>query len=565
MKSVCKYILPLVAIALLSGCRDHEPKVEDLPTDAVSFEYSIPGTYALDYYVDSEVLFVNTSPTAGTALWDFGDNTEAEGDSVLHAYSATGTYTVTLTIRQTDGTTVQKKQPLFISDIKPLLTLNPIQEEVCEVLTSKISFSMQLPNPKNRAEEYQWIFPEGTRLLDNTPVDTVYQKIPPEVVFSNVGSQTVRLQAKLDGRPLEEVSVNVQVGYNKEVPTLYYAVRGGNIMALKLASDAPADMKIMPFDLGVSSGQHAFNILFADSSVYMLDAGQQFYYVDDSDGVLGDGKISVIAKDGSKVETLITNVGQAAFDDPFYGYIEDGTLYYANRNTGIIAVRTKERNKIYSATEFPYYVQHSTLGYYGRGIEYGAIGGMFGKVEGTWYWTKFYSANGIFRFTDADIYKEPVTKGAAPIPESGIALPTMYPKSFAYNAKTKEFFFTVFDAGSNGFYRCPSIAALDAIGNSKTNLKQYKILHESGKELEVNTSGKPALYEGTGSEVVGVCQMVLDETTGCVYFGFRSDGSETNAPSGLMRYNPATGKVETVIEGVEIYGVTINPNPSKLF
>ncbi len=565
MKSVYKYILPLVAIVLLSGCRDHEPKVEDLPTDAVAFEYSIPGAYALDYYVDSEVLFVNTSPTAGTAIWDFGDNTTAEGDSVLHAYSATGTYTVTLTIRQADGSTMQKKQPLFISDIKPLLTLNPIQEEICEVLTTRISFSMQLPNPKNRTEEYQWIFPEGTRLLDNTPVDTVFQKIPPEVVFSNVGSQTVRLQAKLDGRPLEEVSVNVQVGYNKEVPTLYYAVRGGNIMALKLAADAPEDMKIMPFDLGVSSGQHAFNILFADSSVYMLDAGQQFYYVDDSDGVLGDGKISVIAKDGSKVETLITNVGQAAFDDPFYGYIEDGTLYYANRNTGIIAVRTKERNRIYSATEFPYYVQHSTLGYYGRGIEYGAIGGMFGKVEGTWYWTKFYNANGIFRFTDADIYKEPVAKGAAPTPEAGVALSTMYPKSFAYNAKTKEFFFTVFDEGSNGFYRCPSLAALDAIGNSKTILKQYKILHESGKELEVNTSGKPALYEGTGAEVVGVCQMVLDEATGCVYFGFRSDGSETNAPSGLMRYNPATGKVETVIEGVEIYGVTINPNPSKLF
>lgn len=565
MKSFCKYMLPLMALTLLPACRDHEPKVEDLPTDAVSFEYSIPGNYALDYYVDSEVMFINTSPTAGTALWDFGDNTNAEGDTVYHAYSVAGTYTVTLTIRQADATTVQKKQPLFISDIKPLLTLNPIQEEVCEVLTSKISFSIQLPNPKNRTEEYQWIFPEGTRLLDNTPVDTVFQKVPPEVVFSNVGSQTVRLQAKLDGRALEEVSVNVQVGYNKEVPTLYYAVRGGNIMALKLAPDAPADMKIMPFDLGVASGQHPFNILFADSSIYMLDAGQQFYYVDDADGVLGDGKISVIAKDGSKVETLISNVGQAAFDDPFYGYIEEGTLYYANRNTGIIAVRTKERNRIYSATEFPYYVQHSTLGYYGRGIEYGAIGGMFGKVEGTWYWTKFYNAYGIFRFTDADIYKDPVTKGEAPTPEAGVALSTMCPKSFAYNSKTKEFFFTVFNEGSNGFYRCPSIAALDAIGNSATNLKQYKILHESGKELEVNTSGKPALYEGTGAEVVGVCQMVLDEATGCVYFGFRSDGKDTNAPSGLMRYNPATGKVETVIEGVEIYGVTINPNPSKLF
>ena len=286
MKSVCKYILPFVASALFVGCREHEPKVEDLPKDAVSFEYSIPGSYAIDYYVDSEVQFVNTSSTKGVAMWNFGDGAESEGDSVRHAYAETGTYTVTLSIRQTDGTTLQKKQPLYISDIKPLLTLNPIEGGLCEVLSTKVSFSMELPNPKNRKEEYQWIFPEGTRLLDNTPVDTITDKLPPEVIFSNVGSQTVRLIAKLDGRALEEVSMNVQVGYNKEVPTLYYAVRGGNIMALKLVSDAPADMKIMPFDLGVSSGQHAFNILFADSSVYMLDAGKQFYYVDDADGVL---------------------------------------------------------------------------------------------------------------------------------------------------------------------------------------------------------------------------------------------------------------------------------------
>lgn len=570
MKSFCKYILPVVALALLTGCREHEPKVEDLPQEAVSFVYYIPGNYAVDYYVDSEVQFVNTSATAGTAYWEFGDGATAEGDSVLHAYSETGTYMVSLSIRQADGTTVEKKQPLFISDIKPLLTLNPIEGGLCEVLATKVSFSVEMPNPKNRNEEYQWIFPEGTRLADNTPVDTITGKIPPEIIFSNVGSQTVRLLTKLDGRALEEVSMSVQVGYNKEVPTLYYAVRGGNIMALKLADDAPADMKIMPFDLGVSSGQHAFNILFADSSIYMLDAGKQFYYVDDADGVMGDGKISVIAKDGSKVETLITNVGQAAFDDPFYGYIEDGTLYYANRNTGIIPVSTKERNRIYNSTDFPYFVQHTTLGYYGNGMDYGAIGGMFGKVEGVWYWTKFYNAKGIFRFLDSDILKEPTEGGKTPAPASGRLLEGMSPKSFAYNSKTKEFFFTLFNEGSNGFYRCPDIASVEAIGNNSTKLKPYKVLHESGKDLEVivTTDRDPLSLksrEGTSSEAVAICQLALDEATGCVYFGYRSDGKDSNAPSGLMRYNPSTGKVETVIDGVEIYGVTINPNKSKLF
>lgn len=566
MKSFYKFCIPFVAVALLAGCRDHEPQAEDLPTEAVSFVYSIPGDYALDYYVDSEIEFVNTSSTQGTAMWSFGDGESAEGDTVRHAYATTSTYTVVLSIKAADGTILTKKQPLFISDITPLLTMNPIEGGVCEVLSSQVTFSLELPNPKERQEDYAWIFPEGTTWADGSAItDTVRVRIPEPVIFSNVGSQTVRLQTKLDGRALEEVSLKVPVGYNQDVPTLYYAVRGGNIMALKLASDAPEGMKIMPFDLGVSSGQHPFNILFADSSLYVLDAGKQFYYVDDADGVLGDGKISVISKDGTKVETLLSNVGQAAFDDPFYGYIEDGVLYFSNRNTGIVAVNTKDRNRMYSKSEFPYFVEHATLEYYKNGWDYGCIGGMLGKVEGTWYWCKFYNGNGIFRFTDGDILKSATAQGVN-APAAGIALKSMKPKSFAYNSKTKEFFFTVFDVATNGFYRCPTIADLDAI-SKQADLAPYKVMHASGKGLEVNVSGSPALYEGTVSEVVGVTQLVVDETTGCVYFGYRNpgNGDVTNAPSGLMRYNPATGKVETVIEGVEIYGVTINPNPSKLF
>jgi len=69
--------------------------------------------------------------------------------------------------------------------------------------------------------------------------------------------------------------------------------------------------------------------------------------------------------------------------------------------------------------------------------------------------------------------------------------------------------------------------------------------------------------EGSSGEFIGICQLALDETDGCVYFGYRS--SDPAIKSGLMRYNPAKGYVEPVIEGVEIYGVAINKTPSKLF
>ncbi len=571
MKTMYRYLSVMFVAVLFAGCFEHIPEAEELPQEAISFTYLIPGDYSLDYYVDSKIKFTSTSAAEGLATWNFGDGTiigPIPQDSMPeHAYIAAGTYFVSLAI---EGVEKPKTQPLMISDIKPLMTILPFEGGLCEVLTSDVNFEVELPNPKGREEKFVWYFPEGTTYADGSsiPGDSISSsewQLEQPLRFAHVGSQKVRLQASLDGRKLEEASINVQVGYNKEVPTLYYATKGGNIMALKLADDAPAGMNINPFDLGVSAGQHPFNLLFEDSVLFLLDAGKQFYFVDDADGVLGDGKISAIAKDGSKVETVITNVGQAAFDDPFFGYIENGILYYANRNTGVIALGTTERNKVYNATDYPYYFQNATTDWYKNGIEYGAIGGVFGKVEGTWYWCKYYHANGIFRFLDSDILKTPISAASGKSPAAGVALQSMKPKSFVYNKTTKEFFFTLFDDGGyNGLYRCANLDELDAIGNSKKNLEKHKVLHTSGEMLECNATGSPALYEGTVSEVVGICQMALDEATGCIYFGYRPAANST-LKAGLMRYNPAIGKVETVIEGVELYGLVINQEPSKLF
>ena len=55
-------LLMLAELAVFAvGCVDNVPTVEDLPRDAVSFEYCIVGDYPLDYYVDSKIQFTNTS------------------------------------------------------------------------------------------------------------------------------------------------------------------------------------------------------------------------------------------------------------------------------------------------------------------------------------------------------------------------------------------------------------------------------------------------------------------------------------------------------------------------
>ncbi|HPT44227.1 MAG TPA: PKD domain-containing protein, partial [Paludibacteraceae bacterium] len=321
---------------------------------------------------------------------------------------------------------------------------------------------------------------------------------------------------------------------------------------------APAGMKINPFDMGTKSGQHPLNILFSDTSLYVLDCGRQFTYVDDKDGNLGDGRIMVMSKDGAKVETMMTNTG-AAFNDPYYGYIEGGQLYFSDRNTGFATIGLKERNRTFSRTDYPYYVQNATLGYYGQGISYGAMNAGFCKINNVWYWCKTYNGNGIFRFTDADILKIPIT-GNGVLPASGIALESMTPKSLTWDAKNNVIYFTLYDTGYEGLYRC-TLAQLNEIGGNKEKLAPYKLKLANGKTVTpVTETGKG---EGSTGEFIAICQLALDENDGCVYFGLRS--GDAAVKSGLMRYNPATGFIEYVLEGVEVYGVAVNKTKSKLF
>jgi hypothetical protein len=361
----------------------------------------------------------------------------------------------------------------------------------------------------------------------------------------------------LGGRQLQDGIIKVPVAYSEAVPTLYYAVKGGNIMALKLAPNPPVGMKIYPFDMGTKSGQHPLNILFNDTSLYVLDCGKQFTYVNDADGNLGDGRIFVMSKDGSKVETMLTNSG-AAFNDPYYGYIEGSQLYFADRNTGISTIGLKERNRSLNRTDFPYYVENARLGYYGQGLSYGAMNACFGKINGVWYWCKTFNGNGIFRFTDADILKTAIT-GNGVVPTSGIALNGMSPKSFVWDSKNQVIYFTIWDTGYEGLYRC-TLDQLNAI-YARTDLAPYKLKLANGKTVTpITTEGKG---EGSSGEFIGICQLALDDNDGCVYFGLRS--GDSTVKSGLMRYNPSKGYIEYVVEGVEVYGVSVNKTKTKLF
>ena len=528
---------------------------ENLPQPVIDFSYEVINdtVYNLDYYEGCEVRIYPTVSLATPCDWEINDGrTFKDLDELIVKFPEAGEYMITAYAN--NGKIIK---PIQIAAIRPIVTL--IQtDSICTVDSSYIAFDVELPNPQKLEAVYKWTFPAvkdeaGQVLTDYDGVN------PGKVMFTKSGSQPVKLQVFLGGKQLDVVTKNVQVALKDPAPTLYYAVKNGNIMARKLTESSNAEK----YDMGVSSGQHPFNLVFADNTLFILNPGKQFNYVNDENGVMGDGSITAMAADASAISTMISNVGGPAFQDPFYGYVDGDKLYYSDRNTGIFSIPLNTRNQVWSLANYPYFVQNAQLGYYGKGLAYGAITGGLCKVEGTWYWSKTFNGQGIWRFVDADILPDASSYDKAAKPAAGEILTAFYIKAMAYDAKNKLFYFTTYDL-ANGIYcftydQLQDAALMKGLG-SASDLKSYQ-LTGSVELLPIVESGKD---EGSSGEYAGICQLAIDEATGDVYFAYRSS---EKSESGLYRYEFAKKSFSVVkgTEGQDIYGVAINQEPTKLF
>lgn len=582
MKFLNKFLLASAAVMALAttGCSDDTPDNKYFESKDVDFTYNVEGDeYTLDYYVVSHIQFNNTSSKGGSVHWDFGDGTTSTESNPVHKFETAGIYRVTLTI---DGVGSQT-YPILIYDIVPVLTVAEQSTDVIEFNNTTVSFNLELPNPENLRVRYEWTFPEGTTDENGNELKTFtgYSDsegnidYPGKVKFSNIGSQKIEISSWFDvdgeNRRLDDTYVNVQVGSSVEAPTLYYAQRGGNIKALKLLdpSTLPAGTKIYPFDMGVSAGQTVMNLCYADVAgededgnptkvgwVYIIDAGKQYYYINDEDGVLGDGYINVMRTDGSGVNTVLTNVGGPAFCDPFQGCVNGDYLYYTDRNTGFSRVALTARSEVQSTTlsgstflRSEYVAKNELIPFYGRGIAYGAIHTALCKDKrGVWWWAKNYSGVGIYRFKDSDIYNTQKEAEAAQLP-----YPVLFaggkPRAMALDEDRNALYVWRLD-GKPGFYHYDMPADNAATANQVAAIQM--------EADPVNTTDSEGLY---------TTQLAVDSNTGYVYFCWRPLANDTSGiPAGIVYYDPATKKVQHYSESSDLgMGICINPNKTKLF
>lgn len=581
MKLINKFILGAMAVVALgtAACSDDAPDYTNFPSKDVDFTYNVEGDeYTLDYYVVSHIQFNNTSSKSGSLLWDFGDGTTSTEPNPVHKFTKAGIYNVSLTIDGVGTTT----NPILIYDIVPALSIAEQSSEIIEFGSTTLTFNLELPNPENLRVRYEWRFPEGTTFEDGTPVTTFTGyadaqgniEYPKAVRFNNIGSQRVEISTWFDvdgeNRRLEDTYLNVQVGCNEPAPTLYYAQRNGNIKALKLVdlSKLPQGTKVYPYDMGVSAGSTVMNLVYADVDgadaegntvkqgwVYILDAGKQYYYINDEAGVMGDGYINAMRTDGSGVNTVITNVGGAAFNDPFQGFATGGYLYYTDRNMGFSRIELTARGEVQGKNSDNnrdnYFCANQLIPYYGRGLAYGAVHvALYKDKKGVWWWPKNYNGNCIVRFKDTDIYASQKEAEVKPLPYpvvmSGIKL-----RSFALD-ETRNFMYLWRLGSKPGFCQYP------IPGDNEAGKEDSPLVYLAMDADPINT---------TADEPVSTCQLAVHDETGRVYFCWRPTATDdSKVPAGIVYFDPQTKKCVHYGETNDLAtGLCINPNKTKLF
>lgn len=571
----------LVALGAVS-CSDDTPEYTHYPSKDVDFTYNVDGDeYTLDYYVVSSVRFNNTSSKSGAVTWDFGDGTTSNEPNPVHKYAKAGNYQVTLTV---DGVG-SRTYPIMIYDIVPTLSVAEQSTEIVEFNNTTLSFNLELPNPEDLKVRYEWRFPEGTTTADGKPLTsfTGFSEngtvdYPGDVRFSNIGSQRIEISTWFDvdgeNRRLEDIYLNVQVGCSEPAPTLYYAQRSGNIKALKLVdlTKLPKGTKVFPYDMGVSAGSTVLNLAYADVDgfdeegnavkqgwIYIADAGKQYTYINDLDGISGDGYINAMRTDGTGVNTVVTNVGGPAFCDPFRTCVSNGYLYYSDRNQGISrtelttrggVIGTAKSGDTYLRTD--YTMKANLIPYYNKGIAYGAVPVSIERDSKGMWWEAFgFNGYGIVRYKDSDIYKTQAEADKAQVPYPIVGAGLDFRAMTIDEARSAIYIWNA-AAGKEGFYARP-------LPN------EAEVINDMGTTAFLAMEADP--INTTGSESVNTCQFALDKETGRVYFCWRPTGTDTSGvPVGIVYYDPATKKIVHYSESADQgLGICINPNKTKLF
>lgn len=100
--------------------------------------------------------------------WDFGDNSIADTEDVVHIYSTSGAFYATLTVTNEDG--VKATYSMCINVIGPEIISTPVAEFSANVTYGIVPLTVQFNDKSQNATYWEWNFGDGTTSYEKEPI-----------------------------------------------------------------------------------------------------------------------------------------------------------------------------------------------------------------------------------------------------------------------------------------------------------------------------------------------------------------------------------------------------------
>jgi PKD repeat protein len=155
-------------------------------------------SFSNDKTNNAKVIFSDESTgDVSTYMWDFGDGTSSSDANPVHEYKSSGTYYVTLTVKDSEGSTYTSEQKSVVISIEipnnaPNASFTTIVTDLSLKLTNTSS------DPDGDSLTYSWISSDGFTSTEKNFEHT----------FANAGSYTVTLSV-FDGKSTSTKSTTV--------------------------------------------------------------------------------------------------------------------------------------------------------------------------------------------------------------------------------------------------------------------------------------------------------------------------------------------------------------------
>jgi PKD repeat protein len=198
--TACAILLPLLLQFLLTGHTIFTPPEE--PTAKIDIDTTTVNTNDVITFDASK----STDPQNDirSYFWDFGDGTQAEGETVYHTYSDNGVYTVTLTVEDAAGHTATAAIEITVNNVAPIVDFYVGDSEVKTI--DDVEFFADCEDTDGYIIRYEWdLDGDGSYEVDSeTYKDQIYS-------YSDDGIYNVKLKVTDDDYDFTVATVQVTV------------------------------------------------------------------------------------------------------------------------------------------------------------------------------------------------------------------------------------------------------------------------------------------------------------------------------------------------------------------